>query len=309
MSASRVGFLGLGIMGESMTKTLASSGTRVTLWNRTIEKAYDLRDQYPDLISVASTPAEVAETCDVTYAMLADPKASTDVAFRLGDDSVVAGLRRRAESKNAATYVDCSTIDEHTGELIAKEVEGDTSARYLAAPVSGGWRDAAKGELLFICGGSEEAYNAAEHMQVMGSRQWLVGDSPTKAARAKLMLQIMMGNMVGALGEMVSLSDRAGLDTDMVLDMLSAGAMGNALTNAKGKLMRDGDYSPNFQVYLQQKDLKLALALADDLDMPAPITAATNAQYIRAKQLGFAEADFAAVRVANDPGVGTAEKK
>jgi glyoxylate/succinic semialdehyde reductase len=95
----------------------------------------------------------------------------------------------------------------------------------------------------------------------------------------------------------------------MVLDMLSAGAMGNALTNAKGKLMRDGDYSPNFQVYLQQKDLKLALALADDLDMPAPITAATNAQYIRAKQLGFAEADFAAVRVANDPGVGTAEKK
>jgi glyoxylate/succinic semialdehyde reductase len=292
---SPVGFLGLGIMGNAMVKKLVTSGSRVVLWNRSLDKAHDLCTNLDsDLISVASSPAEVAKTCNVTYAMLSDPKASIEVAMGM-DASVVAGLRERGNNSRAATYVDCSTIDEHTGEKIAKEIHSTTNASYLAAPVSGGWRDAAKGELLFICGGSKDAYDAPWHLE---GRRWLVGESPQSAARTKLMLQTMMGNIVGALGEMVSLSDRAGLDTNMVLDILNAGAMGNSLAAAKGKLMRDGDYSPNFQVYLQQKDLKLALALADELSMPAPITAASNAQYIRAKQLGFAEADFAAVRAA-----------
>jgi glyoxylate/succinic semialdehyde reductase len=62
--------------------------------------------------------------------------------------------------------------------------------------------------------------------------------------------------------------------------------------------MREGNFSPNFQVYLQQKDLRLALQLADDLGVPAPISAAANGQYIRARQMGLANADFAAVRAA-----------
>ena len=175
--------------------------------------------------------------------------------------------------------------------------------------MSGGWRDAAKGELLFIAGGSKAAYDsAAAPMDVMGARTWFVGDTPAHAARAKLMLQVMMGNVVGALGEMVSLSARAGLDQNMILEMLSHSAMGSPLTTAKGKLMVAKDFSPNFQVYLQQKDLRLALALADELEFSAPITAATNAQYLRAKQLGHANSDFAAIAAAYDAQVARATK-
>jgi len=135
-------------------------------------------------------------------------------------------------------------------------------------------------------------------MEIMGAKRWLVGDTPTHAARAKLMLQIMMGNVIGALGEMHGLSQRAGLDSDAILEMLSHSAMGSALTTAKGKLMSSKNFAPNFQVYLQQKDLRLALNLADELDYAAPITAAANSQYVKAKGLGHANSDFAAVAAA-----------
>ena len=98
------------------------------------------------------------------------------------------------------------------------------------------------------------------------------GSFDAHAARAELMLQIMMGNVIGALGEMHGLSQRAGLDSDAILEMLSHSAMGSALTTAKGKLMSSKNFAPNFQVYLQQKDLRLALNLADELDYAAPIT-------------------------------------
>ena len=118
------------------------------------------------------------------------------------------------------------------------------------------------------------------------------------AARAKLMLQVMMGNIVGSLAEMMALSKAAGLDEAAILEVLGESAMANPLCKAKGELMRKNDYKPNFQVYLQQKDLRLALQLADDLGVPAPISAASNGQYIRARQMGFADKDFAAVRAA-----------
>lgn len=110
----------------------------------------------------------------------------------------------------------------------------------------------------------------------------------------------MMGNIVGSLAEMMALTKAAGLDEGAILEVLGESAMANPLVAAKGQLMRRGDYSPNFQVYLQQKDLRLALQLADDLGVPAPISAASNGQYIRARQMGLADADFAAVRVAYD---------
>ena len=172
-------------------------------------------------------------------------------------------------------------------------------ARFLHAPVSGGWRDARDGTLLFLCGGDQAAFDAAlPGLDVMGSRRWLLGPTAGDAARAKLMLQVMMGNIVGSLAEMMALSKAAGLDEAAILEVLGESAMANPLCKAKGELMRKNDYKPNFQVYLQQKDLRLALQLADDLGVPAPISAASNGQYIRARQMGFADKDFAAVRAA-----------
>jgi glyoxylate/succinic semialdehyde reductase len=201
-------------------------------------------------------------------------------------------------------FIDHSTIDEATGVRISKALTSK-GARYLSAPVSGGWRDAAKGELLFICGGDRAVFDASTAdggaMAAMGERHWLVSESPAGAARAKLMLQIMMGSMIGALGETLALTKRADLDPTQIMEMFNASAMANPICAAKGKLMIEGKYDPNFQVYLQQKDLRLAMQLADDMGMPAPISAAVNAQYIAARQRGLADADFAAIHASYDP--------
>jgi glyoxylate/succinic semialdehyde reductase len=299
----KVGFLGLGIMGAQMAARLVRTGADVTVYNRSVAKTEPLRALGA---SVASTPAEVTGECDLVFAMLADPKAAKAVATD-GPDAAVHGIAARATTADPITYVDCSTVDPATGEFVGHAVQtamntngaGARGGGFLAAPVSGGWRDCRDGTLLFLCGGSRSAYEAAcvpHGLDAMGHKRWFLGPTPTDASRAKLMLQVMMGNIVGSLAEMLTLTKAGGLDEDILLDALGHSAMGNALTSAKGKLMRDCNYAPNFQVYLQQKDLRLALQLADELGVPAPISAAANAQYIRARQMGLGGADFAAVR-------------
>ena len=107
----KVGFLGLGIMGARMAERLVGAGASVTVWNRSRDKAGPLEALGA---AVAGTPAEVTSSCDVTFAMLADPRAAKAVALD-GPDSALAGLAARAAS-GAATYVDCSTVDCATGD-------------------------------------------------------------------------------------------------------------------------------------------------------------------------------------------------
>ena len=303
-----MGFLGLGIMGAQMAGRLVGTGAQVTVYNRNLSKAEPLRALGA---RVAASPAEVSAECDVVFAMLSDPRASVAVATE-GPDCVVAGIGRRAPGAGAFTYVDCSTVDAATGEAVGSAIAAATAGAtggaggggFLAAPVSGGWRDCRDGTLLFVCGGSQGAYDAAcgpHGLDAMGRRRWRVGDAPGDAARAKLMLQVMMGNMIGSLAETMALAKAAGLDEGNILEVLGESAMANDLCRAKGELMRTHRYAPNFQVYLQQKDLRLALQLADDLGVPAPISAAANGQYIRARQMGRANDDVAAVRAAYDP--------
>ena len=123
----------------------------------------------------------------------------------------------------------------------------------------------------------------------------------------------MMGSMVGALAETLALAQAAGVDGAQVMEMLDASAMANPICKAKGKMMLQreggggggggGAWPPgeNFQLYLQQKDLRLALCLADACGVPAPITAAVNAQYVAARARGLEQADFAAVRATYEP--------
>jgi len=292
MAAQRVGFLGLGVMGKQMAQRLLKQGTEVVVWNRSADKCAPLVALGATALA---TPAEVVDACSVTHGMLADPKASEAVC--LGADGVAAAATA------GKSYLDHSTIDEATGVKLAAAV-GATGARFLAAPVSGGWRDAAAGELLFVCGGDKRLFDEVTapgaSLAVMGSKHWHVGESSEGPARAKLMLQIMMGTYVAALGETLALADKAGLDQAQIMDVFNSSAMANPISKAKGQLMIDGNYAPNFQVYLQQKDLRLALQLADDLAQPAPLAAAANAQYVAARKRGHARDDFAAVRTVYD---------
>jgi len=289
---AKVGFLGLGVMGKAMAGCLAESGLQVMAWNRTAAVAQELAAAHPGRVTAAAEAAEVTAACAVTFAMLSGPAAARAVAA-----AAAPGLRA------GGSYIDCSTVDEGCSADCAALVE-PRGAAFLASPVSGGWREAAKGKLLFICGGAQAAYDAGRPaIDAMAARSWLVGDTVAHAARAKLSLQVSMGTLVASLAEMLAFGDAAGVDKEMLTEMLALSALGSPMTKAKGKLIVGKTYGEqkNFQTYLQQKDLRLAMELGNELDIQMPITAAANAMYVRAKQLGHAHSDFSAVAEAYCP--------
>ena len=155
----RVGFLGMGIMGVPMSINLVKAGFPVTVWNRTPDKCAPAVQAGA---TQAATASEVVKSCDITFAMLADPVAAEAVA--LGPDGV-------AEAMCAGKgYVDVSTIDPDSAAKIAAAIRNKGGA-YLEAPVSGSKKPAEDGTLIFLCAGDEALYTQCrEALEVMGKK-------------------------------------------------------------------------------------------------------------------------------------------
>ncbi|GJM94106.1 hypothetical protein PR202_ga10722 [Eleusine coracana subsp. coracana] len=204
----KVGFLGLGIMGTPMASNLIKAGYQ-------------------------PSPAEVASSCDVTFAMLADPESAVEVAC--GTNGAAEGL---APGKG---YVDVSTVDGATSKLIGERITS-TGASFLES-------------------------------------RFYLGDVGNGAAM-KLVVNMVMGSMMVSFSEGLLLSEKAGLDPSTLVE---------------GPSMVKATYPTAFPLKHQQKDLRLALTLAESVSQSIPTVAAANEVYKVAKSLGLADEDFSAV--------------
>ena len=285
-----------------------SVSSALFVWNRSREKSQQLREKIECTIS--NSPAEIAEECDVVYAMLADPQASIAVAKEF-----VIGLQKSEDlmKKNGQTvalkktYVEMSTIDKETSEIVKEMIERDGLGEYLSAPVSGGVKDASCGELLILAGGSRSAYERCEEdFKAMGKKSWFMGDCVKNATDAKMALQIMMGGQVALLAECFAFCEHAGVDGKVWFDVLDLGVMMNPLLRSVGQRMIDGVEKKrtwpkaSFQTYLQQKDLKLAIETAEKINLELPVSAAVHQRYVKTSQKGHAYHDFASLRDSYD---------
>lgn len=236
-----------------MAKRLVNAGYDVTVWNRTLDKCNPLSEVGA---SVASSPREAVANSEVTFAMMADPAAAEAVA--LGEGGVVQGL---GPGKG---YVDVSTVDASTSMKISEAVHS-TGAQFLEAPVSGSKGPAETGQLIFLTAGDEALFSRCEEaLGAMGKASFFLGDVG-QGARMKLVVNMVMGSMMVAFAEGLSLGEAAGLDPQDVLDVISLGAISSPMFTLKGPLMLKEKYDPAFPLKHQQKDLRLALALGDDL--------------------------------------------
>lgn len=279
----KYGFLGLGIMGEAMATNLVKAGFDVTVWNRTAEKCRNL-------VSLGArqgaTPREVVASCDVTFAMLTDPAAAWQVFA--GPDGVREGLG------TGKAYVDMSTVDAATATAIAKAVSG-AGGRFLEAPVSGTKKPAQDGTLVILAAGDQTLFEeVAPAFDKMGKKSFFFGEVG-HAARMKLVINMIMGGMMTAFCEGMALGQQGGLNGEQILEVLDAGALANALFKIKGGLMLQEDFSTSFPLEHMQKDLRLAIALGDELQQPLPCSAVTNETFKRACAEGYSKEDFAAV--------------
>ncbi|XP_061371071.1 glyoxylate/succinic semialdehyde reductase 2, chloroplastic [Gastrolobium bilobum] len=280
---ARVGFLGIGIMGSPMAQNLIKAGIDLTVWNRTKSKC-------DPLISLGakykSSPEEVAASCDVTFAMLADPQSAVDVAC--GKNGAANGM---GPGKG---YVDVSTVDGDTSKLINGHIKS-TGALFLEAPVSGSKKPAEDGKLIFLTAGDRNLYETvAPLLDIMGKSKFYLGDVGNGAAM-KLVVNMIMGSMMASFSEGLLLSEKVGLDPNVLVEVVSEGAISAPMYSTKGPSMIQSLYPTAFPLKHQQKDLRLALGLAESVSQPTPIAASANELYKVAKSHGLSDQDFSAV--------------
>lgn len=277
------GFIGAGLMGLPMALNLLKAGHTLTVWNRDGSKCAPLVEAGARQVG---TPLEVVAAADVTFSMVADPAAALAICF--SPHGVIQGVGP------GKAYVEMSTIDPETAGKIGISVQA-RGALFLEAPVSGSTPQAQTGELVIMAAGDENLYQQLDAaFSAMGKKHLYLGEVGA-ASSMKLAVNMLMGSMMAAFSEALTLVEAAGLNGGDFLDVLGAGALAAPVFRAKGEKMLKADAAPQFSLKHMQKDLRLAVLLGDVHHVPLSVTAATNELYKRACQYGLEEADMSAL--------------
>lgn len=279
-----IGFAGLGIMGSAMAANLLKAGFNITVWNRSADKCAPLADMGA---AVADSPRALAERCDLVIAMLANPQVVQLV--RDGEDGIIAGLTK------GKGYLDMSTLDTETSIESARLAHGK-GALFLEAPVGGSRKPAEDATLTIMAAGDRELYDKSlPALEKLGKKIMFLGETG-QAAKMKLANNLVMCGALTALCEGLALASASGLDTAQLLEVLDSGAVANPMFRLKGpQIAVNKEFPAAFPLKHMQKDLRLALRLAEESGQPLFVTATINELYKSALSAGLGDSDFAAV--------------
>ncbi len=261
---SKLGFIGLGIMGAPMAGHLIAAGHTVYLQTRSKVPAALI-----DAGGVACTTAqEVAEQADIVFMMLPDTPDVEEVLF--GKTGVAAGL---ANSKaKGKVVVDMSSISPMETKRFAKAVN-DLGCDYLDAPVSGGEVGAKAASLTIMVGGDEAVFARVKPLlELMGKNINLVGGNGD-GQTTKVANQIIVALNIAAVGEALLFASKAGADPARVRQALMGGFAASRILEVHGERMIKRTFNPGFRIALHQKDLGLALSGAKEMGVALPQTA------------------------------------
>jgi len=266
-----VAVFGTGRMGSAMARSLARAGTALVLYNRTAQRARQLADELG--ARVAETPAAAAANADVCVTMLADQPAVE--ATWAGENGILAGARR------GSVLIDSSTVPPATIRGFAARAAA-AGAGILDAPVSGSVPLAETGKLTIMVGGDPaDLERARPVLDRLASQIFHIG-ALGSAAALKLAVNTLIFGLNQAIGEALVLAEHAGIGRATAYDVFAAGAAGAPYLGYKRAAFLEPETTPvAFALELADKDLRLILELADDLDVPMP-QARVNQELIRA---------------------------
>jgi 3-hydroxyisobutyrate dehydrogenase len=255
---TRVGWIGLGVMGSHMCRRLIDAGYAATVFNRTRTKA----DPLVQLGAAwADSPRDVAAAADVIFTMVGYPSDVRQVT--LGDDGALAGCRP------GAVLVDMTTSQPSLAEEIARAA-CDLGVTAIDAPVSGGDVGARGGTLSIMIGGDEDAVTALEPLWKCLGSTFIRHGNAGAGQHAKMVNQTLIGgNMIGVC-EALLYAHRAGLDLDRVLESVASGAAGSwSLSNLAPRMIH-GDFEPGFYVEHFLKDMAIVLEESRRMNLSLP---------------------------------------
>jgi len=258
---SKIGFIGLGIMGKPMAKNLLKAGYELVV--------YDINKQaVKDLVGVGAqegfSPKDVAERTEIIITMLPNSPHVKEVI--LGENGVLEG------AKPGKIIVDMSSIAPLVSREIAAKVK-EKGVEMLDAPVSGGEPKAIDGTLSIMVGGSSEVFEKVKDILLcMGSSAVLVGDIGSGNI-TKLANQIIVALNIAAMSEALVLATKAGVDPEKVYQAIRGGLAGSTVLDAKAPMVMQRNFNPGFRIELHIKDLMNALDTAHEIGVPAFLTA------------------------------------
>ncbi|RJG46139.1 NAD(P)-dependent oxidoreductase [Mesorhizobium sp. DCY119] len=256
--ASRIGFIGTGIMGGHMARRLAEAGFAVTAWNRSAAKAQALGSSG---VGVVASAAEAARLTDVVICMLSSGPVCDEVLF--GPDAVVDAM------SPGTTLVVMSSIPVETAQAQGIWAQ-DKAIHYVDAPVSGGEKGAQDGTLAIMAGGEEGAIEALSPVFAPLGRVTHIGPVGT-GSLTKLANQLIVASNICAVAEALLLAERGGASPAKVREALLGGFADSTVFRQHGRRMIDGDFAPGGPAKYQIKDTGTALALAASLGLRLPI--------------------------------------
>lgn len=287
---AKLGFLGLGIMGAPMALRLIEAGHDLAVWSHDGEKAR--RFAQIKKASHCVTPRDVASQADCIFLCVGDTAMSRQVIE--GENGLAAG------ANPGLIIVDCSTISPTESAEMAVHLE-DKRIDFLDAPCSGSKAGAESGTLTFMIGGHKHVFDKVRpYFDVMGKLLFYCG-AHGMGLRAKLTQNLILGNLLQAFNEGLVLSTKAGVDPQIMLDILNNSAARSGLISAKAPAVFRRDFTTNFSAKWLEKDLNLAVDLAGHLEVPVPVTALSQQMLRMAVAQGYGDEDICgSIRVYED---------
>ncbi|MDZ7637995.1 MAG: NAD(P)-dependent oxidoreductase [Bryobacterales bacterium] len=282
-SMAQLGFLGLGIMGYPMARNLLQKGNQVAVWSHTRAKAERLQAEAGAVF--CSTPAEVAGQADVVFLCVGDTEMAEEVI--LGEQGLIHGM------KPGSVIVDTSTIAPATSVAIAGRLFA-VGVDFLGAPVTGSKPGAEGGTLTFMVGGEEAVYQKVKPlMEQMGTQFYYCGGHGA-GLHAKLSQNLILSNLLQAFNEGMVLCTKAGVDPELMLEILNNSAARSGLVAFKAPFVFARNFDTNFSIKWMHKDVGLMLDSGDRQDVPLPLTALTHQLLKAAVAEGYGDEDICA---------------
>jgi 3-hydroxyisobutyrate dehydrogenase len=273
--ATRVAFLGLGVMGFPMAGHLAKAGHSVTVYNRSTEKAKAWVAEFGG--SAAATPAEAAKNADIIFCCVGNDDDLRSVV--LGPQGAFAGMAR------GSLFVDHTTASAEVARDLATQAKS-LGVSFIDAPVSGGQAGAVNGLLTVMVGGSQADFDRARPVAMAFSRAFTrIGESGS-GQLAKMVNQICIAGLVQGLSEGVAFGMKAGLDMKLVLDVIGKGAAQSWQMDNRGGTMVDGKFDFGFAVDWMRKDLGLCMEESRRNGAKLPVTALVDQFYADVQSKG-----------------------
>ena len=276
----RVAFIGLGVMGYPMAGHLAKHASSVTVFNRSTAKATQWLEEHQDnaaQCAIALTPMDAATGADIVFVCVGNDDDVAQVV--LGDTGALAGMA------SGSLLIDHTTASKALAERVGLAC-GDRSVGFLDAPVSGGQAGAENGALTVMVGGSDADYQrAGPYFDCFAKKHARMGEVGA-GQLTKMVNQICIAGILQGLSEGVHFAQRAGLEVDAVVDVISQGAAQSWQMNNRAQTMARDEYEFGFAVDWMRKDLNIALDTAKQLEARLPLTALVDQFYGDVQTLG-----------------------